>query len=608
MATTFDVDAYTPDITEPLRVDFDEDTYPALADFTAPLPIPTRTLVGRSEERVEVLASLARPELSNVLLLGPAGVGKTSLVQSVMTVDPKRAYVEVDVSRMAADIDNPEELGARIKDIFDEAELYANDNDVQLVMFMDEFHQLIQISQPAVEALKPVLAASGTRGILIIGATTFEEYNQFIAPNQALTQRLQRLNLDPPGRDNTVKILQGMAEKYGVDHLISHKGLYEEIYELTERYVPSAVQPRKSILILDAMIGWSRVTGLELNHDLLARVISNSLGMDISLNVDGSAIKRELDKRVFSQDLATTMISRRLQVCVADLHDKTRPMGSFLLSGSTGTGKTELTKQMGNLLFGENSNRLIRFDMSEFSDENVVTFFKNEITQQVFNYGHGIVLLDEIDKAHPAVIRLLYQILDDGRLTDQYNRQVSFLNTYIVMTTNKAEHIYESLGVWSPAQAGDRSEVEDYLSVIETALRNNDDFPSALLGRIDVLAPVMPLSDPTKEKITMGMLRNIQQEVWTKHAAMLDFDKKVVPYILVDRGNTDKAHAGGARDTKRTITNEILAEIAAYINEHDNVDRIIVDIEGKMRYGNPDVRNSKAYPVVKEYSADADLL
>lgn len=162
--------------------------------------------------------------------------------------------------------------------------------------------------------------------------------------------------------------------------------------------------------------------------------------------------------------------------------------------------------------------------------------------------------------------------------------------------------------MWSPAQAGDRSEVEDYLSVIETALRNNDDFPSALLGRIDVLAPVMPLSDPTKEKITMGMLRNIQQEVWTKHAAMLDFDKKVVPYILVDRGNTDKAHAGGARDTKRTITNEILAEIAAYINEHDNVDRIIVDIEGKMRYGNPDVRNSKAYPVVKEYSADADLL
>lgn len=319
--------------------------YPSLTKFCAPIVAPQREIVGRDREVMTVLSSLARPELSNVVLLGPAGSGKTALVQAVMLHDKKRSYLEVDLTRMIADSDGAQ-MAADLKIMFDEAEQYAKNEANELVLFIDEFHQIVQLSPPSVEALKPVLAASGARGIRVIAATTYDEYNQWVRPNQPLVERLQRVNLTPPDEATTVQILRGMAERYGVsDKFPKDNALLHLIYEYTERYNPSATQPRKSILILDAMVGqynYSMDIGnpRPMNLEMLNQVLEDTLGIDVAFKVDAGKIKERLDSVVLSQKFATQIISKRLQVVVADLHDKTRPLSNLLFTGPSATGKS----------------------------------------------------------------------------------------------------------------------------------------------------------------------------------------------------------------------------------------------------------------------------
>lgn len=263
----------------------------------------------------------------------------TALTQSVMLVDPEREYFEIDPARLINDLSNPNEMGARLKSLFDEAELYASREGNELVLFIDEFHQIVQLSEAAVEALKPVLADSGSRGLRFIAATTYDEYNKYIRPNAPLDERLQRITLTPTGDKQTVEILRNTATKYGVADQFIDDGLFEQIVEITNRYQPSSVQPRKSIRVLDSMIGRHRFTGAPMDMTMLMSVISDSTGMNLAFNIDGAKIKEQLDANVYSQQLATTVVARRLQLVVADLHDKSRPQGSFLFAGSTGTGK-----------------------------------------------------------------------------------------------------------------------------------------------------------------------------------------------------------------------------------------------------------------------------
>lgn len=270
----------------------------------------------------------------------------TALVQAAKMYDTERIYIELDLSRMIVNLNNENEMAARLKALFDQAETYSKQEGQEIVIFMDEFHQVVQLSAAAVEALKPVLAASGTRGILVIAATTFEEYHEYIAPNQPLDERLQRINLDPADKEMTIRILRGMAERYDVGNQFYDDRLFELMYEWTDRYIPRSTQPRKSIRLLDAMIGWHRYTGELMSERLLAKMLQQQTGMDLAFNVDGDKIKENLDAKVFSQDAATSVISRRLQLAVADLNDKSRPMFSALFTGSTGTGKAQLTSSL----------------------------------------------------------------------------------------------------------------------------------------------------------------------------------------------------------------------------------------------------------------------
>lgn len=263
----------------------------------------------------------------------------TVLVQSCMQDDPERIYLEVDMAKMIADLSNPEEMAARLKALFDEAESFSRSEGREIVLFIDEFHQVVQLSAAAVEALKPLLAASGSRGIKVIAATTYDEFNAHIASNLPLVERLARINIPQTDREVTIAILKGMAKKYGVDEGIFDDSLYEQIFDYTNRYVPASVQPRKSIRVLDAMVGRHRYLGERMDKRLLAEVLKIEFGVEVEIDVNAAEIKAELDKRVFSQDFATTSIARRLQLCVAGLNDPSKPMASLLLTGSSGVGK-----------------------------------------------------------------------------------------------------------------------------------------------------------------------------------------------------------------------------------------------------------------------------
>ena len=571
--------------------------YPLLSKLSDPLKRAEREIVGREHEKLQLLASMSRPELCNALLLAEAGTGKTALVQATMAADAERLYLEVDPSRMISEAGDSDRMAAMLKGFFDEAEHFVADEKQELVLFIDEFHQIIQLSDAAVEAIKPVLAASGARGIRIIAATTYDEFHRHIAPNQPLVERLQRINLTPPDQETTIRILQGMAEHYDVADQFYDDHIYRQIYEYTERYMPASSQPRKSILVLDSMVGWHRLTKRALDRDLLSDVLQESLGVNVAFKVDGAKIKEQLDSKVFSQDLATRAVARRLQLSVADLNDKGRPEASLLFTGSTGVGKTELAKQLARLLFGDDQRHLIRFDMSEYAQDSSMDLFRSELTKRVWDLSHAVLLFDEVEKASAMVTRLLLQVLDDGRLSDDNNREVSFLNTYIVMTTNAGSEIYKTIAQYAADDTGSGEQLLKYdklirRSITETSADNR--FPPELLGRIDAIVPFQPLSEDTQRKIVRNKLRHLVQEVLIKHNVRVDIDQRVLQYLIDDKGDTD-SNAGGARGAVAKMTDEVTTGVATFINEHPSERRIRIDVVGEMASDHKDMLTSDAF-------------
>lgn len=571
-------------------------------DYTRPVKPPEREVVGRDSLMASMLAAFSRPELSNVLLLAEAGAGKTALVQGLCARDATRSYLEVDLARMIAAMPDPTKLAAALKLLFDQvAEYNSIAGTKEVVLFMDEFHQIVSISPVAVEALKPLLADSGTRGIRVICATTYREFRDYISKNQPLVERLQRINVPEPDKAATVDILRGMAERYDVASAIPSDRIYELIYEYTQRYVPANAQPRKSLLVLDAMIGWHNATRRPLNLDLLADVIYESEGVNVAFRVDASTIKEKLDAKVFAQDYATSAVAKRLQICVADLNDHTKPMSSLLFTGATGTGKTELSKQLAQLLF-DDSRALLRMDMTEFSTADSVERFRDELTTRVWERPFSIVLLDEIEKACAEVTRMLLQVLDDGRLSDRNGRETSFLNAYIIMTTNVASEVYQTVAQYRSSDTGAAGSMAGYEKVIRRSILStagDNRFPPELLGRIDVIVPFQPLSENTMKRIVRAKISALASELLAKHEVRMEVTDDVVRYLVEDTLDTD-TDSGGARAVVSKLEDEVTCEVATFVNEHPKVRDIVVDIEGILAADDKTSRVGTAHVVVDE--------
>lgn len=585
--------------TERMTDVLDFSDYPFLNKYTTPVKKAEREIVGRDKEMQAILAAFQRPELCNVILLAPAGTGKTALVQGTMLHDKNRIYLEVDLSKMIADLKDPNEMADRLKQLFSEVGKWTKSNEQDIVLFMDEFHQVVQLSDAAVEALKPLLADSGTRGIRVIAATTYEEFRKYISPNQPLVERLQRISLKEPGEEMTVQILRGMAKRYGVENQFYDDSVFKLIYEYTNRYIPANSQPRKSILMLDSMVGWHRFNGRKMDAHLLADVLSEQEGVNVAFKVDATKIKQELDKHVLAQQYATLAIEQRLQICVADLNNKTKPMSTLLFTGSTGVGKTEMTKQLAKILF-DDQRALLRFDMTEYANPDSLERFRDSLTTRVWEHPYSIILLDEIEKACSAVTRLLLQVLDDGRLSDRNGRETSFINSYIVLTTNAGHEIYKNIAQYNADDEGSGKELKKYDALIRRSLTGtagDNRFPPELLGRVDAIIPFQPLSVETQKKIVRMKLSSLRDEILRKYGATLKVDTSVIDYLVLDNMNTD-SDDGGARRIMSKLESELTTEVARYINRHPGLAVIIVKVEGETAYENKDRLESQARIVV----------
>lgn len=577
--------------------------YPSLNKYAAPVKAPVRNVLGRDVELQSLLASLSRVEVSNPILLGNAGSGKTMIVQQASIVDKNRIYLEVNVAKMAASENGEDgalQMATRIKNLFDEAEQFrknsiSDESTPELVLFIDEFHQIINLSSAATEAIKPALADSATRGIKIIAATTFDEFDQYISSNQALVERLQRINVRELGKEIVVETLKDMAREYNVANLIVDRSIYSDIYDYSNRYIPANSQPRKSILILDAMIGWYKMYKTKIDRQLLAKVIYENSGVNVSFNVDGREIENSLNARVISQEYAVKMIGRHLQIAIADLQDKTRPMASFLFTGPTGVGKTEMAKAMANLIFGS-ERELIRFDMSEYSRPESVDKFRDELTSRVWRKPYSIVLIDEIEKADPSTSRLLLQVLDDAKLNDKNNREVSFANSYIIMTTNVGSEVYKNIAQYAQDDNGSGG-MFDYVKVIQASLRNSQSFPTELINRIDVPISFQPLSPKTQERILNMKLNRFKDLVKEKHGVTLVIKKNVRDYLIYENLDND-TDSGGARGVVRRMNLELISSTARYINTHPLEKNIAAVIAGDLAYLDKTKRVSQAQIVV----------
>lgn len=583
------------------------ENYPHLAQYTKPVRAAEREIVGRADEMQQILATMKRPEIRNCILLGEAGSGKTALVQKTMLHDKERVYRELDMSLLKEA--GRDKIDAALKGIFDEAGQYVLNEKHELVIFIDEFHQIVQVSEMAVETIKPLLAAAGTNARLI-AATTLEEYHEFIRPNQALAERLQRISLSQPNHEETINILKGYAQRYGIADSIYGDYIYELIYDYTERFIKASSQPRKSLMMLDNATGWHRLTGAPINKDLIDKVLKFSSSHNPSFRINATRVSQALSSAVYGQPFAVESVTRQLELCIADMADKGKPQTAMLFAGPPAVGKTEMAKQLTHVLFGDVRNHFIRFDMTEYADEGSLERFMKRLTRVAWNQPHSVCLFDEVEKANANVVRIMLQVLDDARLTDENDRVLDFSNMYIIMTTNagqvafdaKSQYSNKDAEVWARSVSEEEIEaradlsaeqkaqllhikrrpvnIDDEIQFFKDAIRNttgDGKFPPELLSRLDII-PFYPLSRGDIDKIIERGLVKLRNELSEKRGMKLEFTESVREY-LHDKALTT-AKTGVARDMNSRIRKDIRSEVAIFLNRNPQATSALVKTVG----------------------------
>lgn len=564
--------------------------YPLLAEFAQELEPPSHQVVGLDVEVRQIRSTASQPVMSNSLVLAEAGTGKTTLVRESRRVDDTRCYYELNLSAILSKHDkNPDLMSQSLKLVFEEARDLAravredsSNTYRDVVLFIDEFHQIVQMSPVAVEAMKPILADSGAWGVRVIAATTYDEYHDFIASNQALQERFTRINLEEPDRHAVVSILRSVAKTYGVDHYFVTDHLFEQIYELTQENMKNAAQPRKSIMVLNSMVGWHREFGHPFNERLLESVLDVNYNVELNVHVDPTRIEKKLNERVFQQKGAVALVARRLQIALAKLNNPRRPRASFLLAGTSGVGKTELVKGVAELLFGDAQKHLIRIDGSEFGLDSALPALKEKLTREISNRPNSVVLMDEFEKMSTMCGRLFLQILDDGHLSDSHGRPIAFNNSYVFITTNAAKDVFAAVGDYT----GNAQDLDEYSRVIYRSITDNPSFPDELVGRVDEIALMVPLREETRQDVIEREIFKMSARVAEIHGVVLRIDNTVMRYLGSDMLNTDSG-AGGARDDVRRVASEITSKVAAFINKYGDKYRTVdVSFVGTLIDGN----------------------
>ena len=294
----------------------------------------------------------------------------------------------------------------------------------------------------------------------------------------------------------------------------------------------------------------------------------------------------------FSDIVAVEKLSDQMQtVCLyVDHPDHLYQSEDFVV-----THNTEMTKALAELLFDDDRN-LIRIDCTEYANSDSLERFRSELTNKVWMHPYSIILLDEIEKACSEVTRVLLQVLDDGRLIDDNNREVTFTNAYIVMTTNAGSEVYRNISQYNVDDEGSGREMKQYNKLIRksiTETTGGNRFPPELLGRIDCMVPFQPLSENTLNTIVESKLIKLRHMVREKHGVNLAITKDVIRYIVADNLDTD-SDSGGARVAVAKLESEVTTEVARFINKHPDCKRMRVFVDGKMAVDDVNRRISEA--------------
>ena len=534
-------------------------------------------LVGRDDEIQRVIQILGRRRKNNPMLVGDPGVGKSAIVEGIAIkivngdippVLADKRLISLDLGSIVAGTKYRGDFEKRLKAIINEV---AASPDV--ILFIDEFHTIVGAggasgSLDAANMLKPALARGD---IQCIGATTIEEFRKIVEKDGALDRRFQKIVVERTDIQHTISILDRLKTNYEKHHNVVYTTeAIEACVRMSERYITDRCLPDKAIDAMDEAGSMVRLknpkkTGQVTAEDV-AEIISKMTGIPsgrVAENEGNRLLKmREvLQKRIIGQDEAIEKVVRAIQRNRAGIKDPGKPIGTFLFFGPTGVGKTQLAKSLAEYLFDSEDN-MVRLDMSEYMEKfNVsrligappgyVGFEEGgQLSERVRRKPYCVVLLDEIEKAHPDVFNLLLQVMDEGRLTDSNGRTVSFRNTIVIMTSNVGSRELEEYGNGMGFSTSMRNITGNRKGIVEKAVKKA--FPPEFINRVDEQVFFSSLTKEDIEEIIDIELKELRHRV--KDAG---FELVVTPTAkrFVAEEGYDPNY--GARPLKRAIQKHI---------------------------------------------------
>jgi ATP-dependent Clp protease ATP-binding subunit ClpC len=539
-------------------------------------------VVGRDAEIEQVLDVLARRRGNNPLLVGAPGVGKTAIAEGlalrlVQESEPgERVLIELSAGSLVSGTGVRGALSDKLARL--RREVRASEGRV--LLFIDEIHALLGHGPEGPDDLANELKASLARGELpCIGATTESEYRRVFERDAALARRFTRVEVKEPSRDATLAILVGVARNYERFHEVSYaRDALEASVDLSVRYLPELHLPDKAIGLLDRAGARARRRGIsEVDRTVIATVVSEQAGvpLDRLLMRDRErllSLEQRLETRVIGQGGAIARVADAVRRGAVGMRGR-RPLGVFLFLGPTGVGKTELAKALSDELFA--STGMTRLDLSEYSEAHAVARLfgappgyvghddGGQLTEAVRKRPYQLVLLDEVEKAHPDVLLALLPLFDEGRLTDGRGRTVDFTNTIIVLTSNlgvSAVKRRKTVGFGATSDEGSqRSEEADRtLEAVRSAL------PPELYNRLDEVLYFPRLVRPDVRRIAARMLAQVGEAMQREQSISLEVHESALD-ALVEAGGFDAEL--GARPMRRTIGREVETPLATQILE-----------------------------------------
>ncbi len=550
-------------------------------------------VIDRQNEIERIIQTLSRRNKNNPCLIGEPGVGKTAIIEGLAekivsgnvpeNIKDKR-LVTLDISGMVAGAKYRGDFEERIKKALKEVT-----RDGNIIIFIDEIHTIVGAgaAEGAIDAaniLKPLLA----RGeIQVIGATTLNEYRKHIEKDSALERRFQPIIVNEPSEEDTIKILQGLREKYEKHHNVKiTDAAIDAATKLSARYVNDRFLPDKAIDLLDEAAARVKLKSSEarkvknnknvkcVTEDDILEVISIWTGIPLNkLSQDENNRLRNLEnnihQRVVGQDEAVSALSKAIKRSRVGLQDPNKPIGSFLFLGPTGVGKTELAKALSESLFGD-ENLMIRVDMSEYMESHSTAKMIGSppgyvgfdeaggLTEKVRRKPYSVILFDEIEKAHPDVLNVLLQILDDGRLTDSHGRVVNFKNTVIIMTSNIGARLITEKKTLGFTNSNNTQEYETTKKEVITELKKQ--FKPEFVNRIDEIIVFHKLTDDEIKQIADIMINKVVNRLKNKNIELIVDDS--AKDLIIKKGMDSKY---GARPLKRAIQTMLEDRIAEEI-------------------------------------------